>query len=61
MPLAEAVDRRDRGEVVFVDLRSRQEYAVGHLGGAINVPLDEVAARVEEFRRLRRLPVFYCG
>lgn len=61
MPLAEAVERRDRGEVVLVDLRSRQEYAAGHLGGAINVPLDEVAARVEEIRGLGRLPVFYCG
>jgi len=61
MPLAEAVDRRDRGEAVFVDLRSRPEYAAGHLGGAVNVPLDEVGARVEQIRRLGRLPILYCG
>jgi hypothetical protein len=61
MPLAEAVDRRDRGEAVFVDLRSPAEYAAGHLGGAINIPLDEVGGRVGEIRRLGKLPILYCG
>ena len=61
MPLAEATLRRDRGEAVIVDVRSRQEYAAGHLAGALSVPLDELAARVGEIRRLGKLPILYCG
>jgi rhodanese-related sulfurtransferase len=61
MPLAEAIDRRDRGEAVIVDVRSRQQYDAGHIAGAINVPLDEIAARVAEIRKLGKLPILYCG
>ena len=61
MPLAEAIDRRDRGEAVIVDVRSRQDYHAGHIAGAVNVPLDELAARVGEIRKLGKLPILYCG
>ena len=61
MSMAEAVDRRDRGEAVIVDLRSRGDFAQGHIPGAISVPLDELAQRVGELRALQRLPILYCG
>lgn len=61
VPFAEAVARRERGEAVFVDLRTPAEYAASHLGGAVNVPLPELAARLGEIRRLGRLPILYCG
>ena len=61
MPLAEAVDRRDRGEVVIVDVRSAGAFAEGHIPGAINVPIDELAQRVGELRKLNKLPILYCG
>jgi rhodanese-related sulfurtransferase len=61
VPLAEAIDRRDRGEVVIVDVREPGAFAAGHIPGAINVPLDGLAGRVGELRRLHRLPVLYCG
>lgn len=61
MPLAEAVDRRDRGEVVIVDVRSRWQYDEGHIPDAISIPIEEFPARTAEIRRLGRLPVLYCG
>jgi len=61
MSLAEATQRRDRGEAVIVDVRSRQEYEAGHLSGALSLPLDELEARVGELRRLGKLPILYCG
>jgi hypothetical protein len=61
MPLAEAIDRRDRGEVVIIDVRSRAAFAEGHIPDALSIPAEEFPARTDEIRRLGRLPVLYCG
>jgi len=64
-PDAEAVSFEDLmarlrvGDVVVLDARPANEYAAGHIAGAISVPVDELK------RRLRRLPkhkeyVAYC-
>jgi rhodanese-related sulfurtransferase len=31
-----------------IDVRSAEEYAAGHIPGAVNIPYDEVAARISE-------------
>lgn len=36
---------------LVLDVRSRKEFAAGHLPGAVNVPHTELRARVEEVRR----------
>jgi hypothetical protein len=61
MPLAEALQRRDRGEAVLIDLRSRQGYVAGHIPGALNIVSSEVEGRAAEIRRMGRLPILYCG
>jgi hypothetical protein len=61
VPLAEALARRDRGEVVLVDVRSRGAYARGHIPGALNIPSGEVEDKAAEIRRLNRQPILYCG
>lgn len=48
-----------KDDVVVVDVRPREEYAAGHLPGAISIPIDELP------KALRRLPkgkeiVAYC-
>lgn len=40
MPLEEAHRRAAEGEFVIIDTRSPLEFAVGHVRGAVNVPLD---------------------
>jgi rhodanese-related sulfurtransferase/DNA-binding transcriptional ArsR family regulator len=36
------------GDVVVIDVRPADEYAAGHLPGAVSIPLDEVASRLSE-------------
>ena len=61
MPLAEALERRDRGEAVLIDVRSREAYAEGHIPGALEHPVDEIEGRAAEIRKMGRLPILYCG
>ena len=61
MPLAEALQRRDRGEAVLIDIRSREAYTGGHVPGAVNIASSEIEGRAVEIRRMGRLPILYCG
>lgn len=46
----------------ILDVRTRDEYAAGHVSGAINIPFNEVARRLHELDALRERPlVLYCG
>lgn len=44
----ELLERMRAGEVVVLDVRPRAEYAAGHLPDAVNVPPDELAARLAD-------------
>jgi rhodanese-related sulfurtransferase len=50
---------RARGAVV-VDVRTAAEFAGGHVPGAINIPHDQVAARVAEIGAKDRPVLVYC-
>jgi rhodanese-related sulfurtransferase len=60
VPVAEALDLAARRQAVFVDVRSAEAYALGHIPGALNVPAPDVLGRVAELRRTS-LPILYCG
>jgi rhodanese-related sulfurtransferase/DNA-binding transcriptional ArsR family regulator len=52
--------RRARGrDVVVVDVRPPEEYAAGHVAGALSIPLPELERRLAELPRGRRV-VAYC-
>lgn len=44
----------------IVDVRTPEEFAAGHVPGAINIPLNEVPERVEELRALPTPLVLCC-
>lgn len=44
----------------LVDVRSPREFSHGHLPGAINVPVGEIAERADELLELHRPLVLYC-
>lgn len=46
--LAEAREALDTGEATFVDVRSSQAYAEAHIPGALSIPEQELAERMEE-------------
>jgi len=52
--------RRARGhEVVVLDVRPPEEYAAGHIKGAVSVPLQDLERRLVELPRSKRV-VAYC-
>lgn len=48
-------------EPLIVDVRTREEFAGGAYPGAINIPLDEVQNRVNEFGAKDRKITLYCA
>lgn len=45
---ADLLDRVRAGEVTVLDVRPPDEYAAGHIPGAISMPVDEIERRVAE-------------
>ncbi len=48
IPRAELLARARDGEVTVIDVRPPEEYAAGHLPGAVNIPLAELEKRLAE-------------
>jgi phage shock protein E len=48
-------------DTVWLDVRTPQEFAEGHVAGAILIPYDQMAARWQELEAYRDRPmVVYC-
>jgi ArsR family transcriptional regulator len=56
---AELLERNRRGLVTVLDVRPGDEFAVGHLPGAANIPLNELEMRLAELDPSREI-VAYC-
>ncbi|WP_455358297.1 ArsR/SmtB family transcription factor [Streptomyces sp. SYSU K21746] len=62
---AEEVDRQEllaraaAGEVVVLDVRPAEEYAAGHIPGALSIPVGELADRIAELPEETEV-VAYC-
>jgi rhodanese-related sulfurtransferase/predicted transcriptional regulator len=59
VPLAELAARLEAGLVTVLDVRPPDEFAAGHLPAAVNIPLDELEARLAELPPDREV-VAYC-
>lgn len=44
----------------LVDVRTPREYSDGHIEGAVNIPVQEVGARLDEFGAKGEPIVVYC-
>ena len=51
--------RLGRGDVVLVDVRPAEEFAAGHIEGALSIPFDELERRLAELPADREI-VAYC-
>jgi len=56
---AEAHSLVDKG-ALLVDVRTREEFAAGHLPNAVNVPVQELDERLGELGPRERPLVVYC-
>ena len=59
IPAAELLSRARDGLVTVLDVRPPEEYAAGHLPGAVNIPLSELERRLEQLPEGREV-VAYC-
>ena len=49
----------DKGEAVIVDVRGQASWDMGHVQGAMHVPLEELDARMSQLPK-NKLIVAYC-
>jgi rhodanese-related sulfurtransferase len=56
---AELLDRAHTGDLVILDVRPATEFAAGHLPGAISIPVDQLADRLDELPSDTEI-VAYC-
>ncbi len=59
IPRRELLERARKGMVTVLDVRPPEEYASGHVPGAKNVPLKELAKRLKELPKNQEV-VAYC-
>ncbi len=59
VPRAELLARVREGLVTVLDVRPPEEYAAGHVPGAVNIPLAELEQRLEELGQGQEI-VAYC-
>ena len=58
---AQAIGLIDAGSVTVVDVREPDEYASGHIPGAVLLPLGQVQARAASVLPDKAAPIFvYC-
>jgi rhodanese-related sulfurtransferase len=55
----ELLRRAAEGEVIVLDVRPEPEYAAAHLPGAVHIPLEELANRIDELPAEREV-IAYC-
>ncbi|MFH9043394.1 ArsR/SmtB family transcription factor [Streptomyces sp. NPDC017966] len=51
--------RIEAGDVVVLDVRPAEEYLAGHIPGAVSIPVDELADRIDELAEHTEI-VVYC-
>jgi len=59
VPARELMQRAKKGLVTVLDVRPPEEFAAGHIRGAINVPVTELKKRLKEIPRGQEV-VAYC-
>jgi rhodanese-related sulfurtransferase/DNA-binding transcriptional ArsR family regulator len=59
VPAAELLDRARRGLVTVLDVRPPEEFAAGHVPGAINIPIHELEKRFRELPKRKEI-IAYC-
>ena len=59
VPAAELLERARKGLVTVLDVRPAEEYAAGHVPGAVNIPIHQLEKRLRELPK-RKEVIAYC-
>jgi len=52
------MDNLIKEDAFLVDVRTEDEFAEGHVNGSTNIPLDQVASQMEQFKGKEQIIVF---
>jgi len=61
IPAREVLDRAKKGLVTVLDVRPEEEYAAGHLPGAINVPIEKLESYLSKLPKRKEVIAYCCG
>jgi len=56
-----SLENVDFSKATIIDVRSSGEFSMGKVEGSINIPLDEVPNRVEEFKNIEGDIILCCA
>jgi len=56
----EAIKMVDEGKAVWVDVRPKDQYEIGHIKGAINIPLSDLLTRLKDLPPHKYI-ITYCA
>ena len=56
----EAMELVEQGKAVFVDVRSKEQFDLGHIKGALNLPNSQLIARLKEVPPGKQI-ITYCA
>lgn len=59
--LQEGVLMVNRGEGIFVDVRSSDQFKAVHIAGAINLPKDELSSQLDKLRTYQQKTILLIG
>ena len=51
---------QNQSSPTIVDVRSPEEFQLGHVRGAINIPVDQVVKKIDQFRKMAKPIIVYC-
>ena len=60
IPFEQAKDMIEKNNVVFIDVRSSNEYDLMHIKNAINIPVNEIEQRILQIEQTHPIMV-YCS
>lgn len=58
--IEEAKRRMERDELMILDLRTKEEYDLAHIAGALLIPFSELSNTSEELNKSNKI-ILYCG
>lgn len=58
IPLPASTTTLQNKNVLYVDVRTPEEFAAGSVRGAVNIPVDEIVRRLAEFQNKEKIVVF---
>lgn len=61
LPPRQAHALLDAGAAVLIDVRDADEFAAGHIAGALNLPRARLESRIEEVVAPDQLVILACG